>query len=161
MGELIMSNNLKTTVTELLAIFRGSLLAIIPWLEKAKIKWKEGESYDDWDNITESIYANLVCSSLTGEVVSEYGIAKYNFNYNDYTSMSFIEVKNKDNSEKKFAFVAFQSNFSPLDSVKVAELDKTNKVVRYTNLKFDNLEFVFVKNINGKKEVIDSIEVAL
>lgn len=156
-----MSNNWKTSVTELLAIFRGALLSIIPWLEKAKIKWKEGESYDDWDNISESIYMNIVCSSLIGDVASEYGIAKYNFDYNDYTPINFIEVRDKDNSEKKFAFVAFQSNFSPLDSVKVAELDKMNKVVGYTNLKFDSLQFVFVKNINGEREVIDSLEVAL
>ncbi len=161
MGEITMNNNWKTSVTQLLAIFRGALLAIIPWLEKAKIKWKEGEAYGDWDNIAESLYENIVCSSLTGEVASEYGIAKYNFDYNDYASINFIEVRGKDNSEKKFAFVTFQSNFYSFDSVKVAELDKMNQVVGYTNLKFDSLEFVFVKNINGKKEVIDSIEATL
>lgn len=161
MGELTMSINFKTSVTELLAIFRGALLAIIPWIEKAKIKWKEGEAYDDWDNIAASLYKNIVCSSLTGEVALEYGIANYNFNYDDYASINLIEVKSKDNSEKKFAFVAFQSNSSPLDGVKVAELDKTDKVIGYANLKFDDLDFVFVKNINGKKEVIDSIEIAL
>lgn len=156
-----MNNNWKTSVTELLVIFRGALLAIIPWLEKAKIKWKEDEAYDDWDNIAESLYANIVCSSLIGEVATEYQITKYNFNYDNYSSVNFIEVRNKDNSEKKFAFVAFQSGSSALDSVKVAELDKTDKVVGYTNLKFDNLEFVFVKNFNGKKKIINSIEVTL
>ncbi|MBK9381980.1 MAG: hypothetical protein IPN39_11675, partial [Chitinophagaceae bacterium] len=158
MGELIMSNIWKTSVTELLAIFKGALLAIIPWLEKAKIKWEVGEAYDDWDNIAESLYKNIVCSSLAGEVALEYGIAKYNFKYVDYASINFIEVRNIENSERKFAFVAFQSDSSPLDSIKVAELDKYDKVVSYTNLEFDGLEFVFVKNINGKKEVIDSIE---
>lgn len=156
-----MSNNWKSSVTELLAIFKGALLAIIPWLEKAKIKWKEGEAYDDWDNISESLYENIVCSSLIGEIASEYTIAKYNFNYNDYSSIDFIEVMDKDNSEKIFAFVAFQSSFTPLDHIKVAELDKTNKVVGYTYLKPDGLEFVFVKNINGKREVIDEVNVRL
>jgi hypothetical protein len=43
-----MTNKWKTSVTELLAIFRGALLAIIPWLDRANIKWKEGgEAYDD------------------------------------------------------------------------------------------------------------------
>jgi hypothetical protein len=161
MGELTMSNTLKTSVNELLAILRGALLSIIPWIEKAKIKWKEGEAYDDWDNIAESLYKNIVCSSLTGEVASNYSIAKYNFQYEDYSSIDFIEVRSKGYSEKKFAFIAFQSNSSPLDTLRVAELDKTNKVVDYTNLKLDSLEFVFVKNINGKKEVIDSIEIVL
>ena len=161
MGKLTISNSWKTSVTELIVILKGALLAIIPWLEKAKIKWKEGEAYDDWDNIAESLFKNIVCSSLIGEVASEYRIAKYNFNYSDYTSMNFIEVRSKNNFENKFAFVAFQSNFSPLDSVKVAELNKTDKVVNYTDFRFDGLEFVFVKNINGKKEIIHSIEVGL
>jgi len=156
-----MSSNWKTSVTELLVIFRGALLAIMPWLDKAKIKWKEGEAYDDWDNIAESLYANIVCSSLTGEISSEYRIAKYNFNYDDYVSINFLEIRDENNYEKKFAFVAFQSNSYPLDSVKVAELDKMDKVVGFTILRFENLEFVFVKNINGKKEVVDSIEVEL
>jgi hypothetical protein len=161
MGKLIMSNNWKTSVLELLTIFRGALLAVIPWVEKAKIKWKEGQAYDDWENISESLYKNIVCSSLNGEVASEYRIARYNVIYDDYASINFIEVRNRNNFQRKFAFVGFQSDFSPLDSVKVAELDKYYKVVNYNDLKFDGLEFVFVKNINGKKEIIDGIEIAL
>jgi len=95
MGGLIMKNKWTVSVTELLIIFRGALLAIIPWIEKAKIKWKEHEAYDDWDNIAESLYKNIVCSSLTGEVASQYTIAKYNFDYDDYSSVDFIGVRNK------------------------------------------------------------------
>jgi hypothetical protein len=159
MGKLTMNNNWKTSVGELLGIFREALLAIIPWLEKAKIKWKEGEAYDDWDNIAEALYKNIVCSSLAGEIVCKYTIAEYNFDYDDYASIDFIEVRSKGTSGKKFAFVSFQSNSSPLDSVKVAELNKKDQVVGYSSLKFDSLEFFFVKNINGKKEVIDNIGV--
>ena len=39
-----MNNNWKTSVNELLEIFRSALIAIIPWLEKARIKWKEGQA---------------------------------------------------------------------------------------------------------------------
>lgn len=156
-----MSNNWKTTVTDLLVIFQGALISIIPWLEKAKIKWKDEEAYDDWDNIAESLFKNIVCSSLTGEILPEYSIAKYNFKNDNYSTINFIEVKNNDNSENKFVFIAFQSNSYPLDSIKVAVLDKADKVVGYDSLKFENLEFVFVKNRNGKKEVVDNIKVEL
>jgi len=105
------------------------------------------------------------CASKGGaparEIASEYEIAKYNFNYDDYASINFIEVRGKDNSEKKLAFVSFQSNSFQLDSVQVAELDKTDKVVGYTNLKFDSLEFVFVKDINGKRVIVNNLEVRL
>ena len=85
-----MNINWNTSVTELIRIFRGALLSIIPWLEKAKIKWNEGEAYDDWDNIVESLYLNLVCSTLNGEVSVENNIAKYNFTYSDYSTINFI-----------------------------------------------------------------------
>ncbi len=156
-----MSNIWKTSVSELLTIFKGALLAIIPWLEKAKIKWKEGEAYDDWDNIADSLYRNIVCSSLTGGVTSDYPIAKYNFHYEDYSLVDFIQVKSERYSDKYLVFVAFQSISASLDSIKVAELDKSNKVVKHFDLKREDLELVFVKNNKGKKEVIDKVDVML
>ena len=156
-----MNNNWKTSVTELLVIFRGALLSIIPWIEKAKIRWKEGEAYDDWDNIAEALYNNIVCSSLAGEVASVYTIAKYNFLYEDYNFVDFIGMECKSNLEKKFVFMAFQSDSSPFDSIKAAELDNSNAVIKVTTLKFDDLKFAFVKNIDGRIEVMDEIEIVL
>jgi hypothetical protein len=154
-----MNSNWKTSVTELIVIFRGALLSLIPWLEKAKIKWSEEESYDDWDSIVEALYLNIVCSTLIGEISSEYKIAKYNFYYDSYKSLNFIRALDKNNPEKTFVFIDFKSSIHPLDKVKVAELDKLDKIVGYTYLKFEDIDFVYVKNINGKKEFIESIEV--
>jgi hypothetical protein len=156
-----MNNNWKTSVSELLEIFRGALIAVIPWLEKAKIKWKNSEAYDDWDNIAKTLYENIVCSSLTGEVASEYSIAKYDFNYDDYSSIDFILVKNKNQVHIKYAFVSFQSITNPLDSLRVAKLDKSNRVIEYINLKLEEVGFVLVKNNKGKEELIDEIEIII
>lgn len=161
MGKLNMDNNWTTSVNELIFIFRGALIAIIPWLEKAKIKWKEGEAYDDWDNIAESLYRNVVCSSLTGEIASDYSIAKYNFEYEDYSLIDFIQVRSKNYPDKCFAFVSFQSNSFPLDCVNVVELNEADKVLGNMNLKINDLEFNFVKNKKGKKEIINEIKVKL
>lgn len=161
MGKLSMNNIWETSVTELLEIFKGSILAVIPWLEKAKIKWNEGEAYDDWDNIVEVLYQNIVCSSLSGETSSEYKIAKYNFIYDNYSSLNYIAVRDENNYNERFAFVSFHSESFAMDSIKIAKLDKTNNVVGYNNLKLEGLNFVFVKHINGMKEVIDEIVVLL
>lgn len=171
MGAVIINNNIwKTSVNELLHIFEGALLAVIPWLEKAKINWKEGEAYDDWDNIVEAIYGNIVYASLEcsplyisskGEVMCEYSIAKYNFHYEDYSSMDFIGVKCMNNPEKQYAFVAFQSNVTPFDSVKVAELDNKEKLLGYVSFKNENLEFSYIKRSDGIRKIIREIEVLL
>lgn len=161
MGELILENNWNTSVNELLIIFRGSLLSIVPWLEKANIKWKDEESYDDWENIALVLYENIVCASLVGEVLPEYSIAKYGFTYDDYSGVDYLKVMSKEYSEKSLALISFQSFSSPLDSVKVAILDNDDKVIGHLTLSQVGLEFLFVKNKNDKKYVIDNITVIL
>jgi hypothetical protein len=151
----------KTSVNELFTIFRGALLSIIPWLEKAKIKWKDGESYDDWDNIVKVLYENIVCSSLAGEVLIEYPIAKYDFHYDDYSGIDYIKVNSRIQHDKNLSFVSFQSESSAFDKVKVAVLDKADKVIGHLTLKLDDLEFVLVKNKNGKKEIINNLNIIL
>ena len=156
-----MEDKWKTTVTELFTIFRGALISIIPWIEKAKINWKEGDYYDDWDNIVSVLYYNIVCSSLYGEVADEYILSKYAFEYSNYLGMDFILVRKKDFDDNKLAFVSFQSINSPLDSIKVAILDDSYKTVDYIKLKLDDLEFSFVKNTSSTKEILTDIEVIL
>lgn len=157
-----MANYWLTTVNELLSIFRGALIALIPWIEKAQIKWKDGEYYDDWDNITESIFNNIVCSSLISEVASKYNIARYSFLCLDLSTIDFIQVISKCHPDKHFAFVSYQSNAFPFDSVKVAELDKSYKVIGYLNLNLEDLDFAYVKkNIDGKRDILTDIEVFL
>lgn len=137
-----------------MTIFRDALLALIPTFEKAKIAWKEGEAYDDFDNIVEALYNNIVCSSLTGEVASQYNIPRYWGRYDDYASMDFIEVKN--GIGKRFAFIAYQTEKIPFDTISEAD-----KVVGYSNIKFESATFIFIKNNNGTRDHIDNLEVIL
>ena len=73
-----MEDNLKISVDELMRNFRGALIAIIPWLERAKIKWKRGESYDDWDSIAETLYTSIVLNSINSEMINTQ-VADYDF----------------------------------------------------------------------------------
>lgn len=154
-----MSVTWNTSTTEILTIFRDAILALIPTFEKAKIAWKEGEAYDDFDNIVEALYSNIVCSSLTGEVASQYNMPRYCGRYNYYASMDFIEVKN--GTGKRFAFIAYQTEKTPFDIIQVAELDEAGKVIGYSNVKFEGATFIFIKNNNGRRDHIDNIEVVL
>jgi len=151
----------STTVTELVSIFRGSLIAVIPWLEKAKIKWREGESYDDWDNIAECHYENIVCNSLTGQTALEYNIAKYSMDYKNYSNLDFILAKSTQHKEKILVFVAFQTETTPLDTVKVAWIDNSFCVVDYLTLKHEALIYSYVKRNGGTERVVDEISITL
>jgi hypothetical protein len=155
------SNNWSTTVNELLEIYRGSLIAVIPWLEKARISWKDGESYDDWDNVSMTLYNNIVCSSLCSEVAQEYPIAKYDYWYKDYSEKSFIIVNGNDINDKICAFVSFQSITTPLDNIKLAVLDKSYNNKEFLMIKNCDLEYIFSKYHNGVRENLKEITVML
>lgn len=161
MGELIMNTILQISVTELLILFKESLSALIPWIEKVKIRWKEGEAYDDWDNIAEALYKNIVCASLIGEVAIDYPLANYNFIYDNYSILDFIEVKSKVHTDKRMAFISFSSNKYPLDNVKIAYIDSDCNNIGCSFLENNDLTYVYIKKQEGREIIIDKIKVTL
>ena len=161
MGLITMDKYLEMSINELISIFRGSLIALIPWLDKAKIKWEDGVAYDDWDNIVESLYQNIVCASLVGEVLAEYNIAKYNYYYKDFTSIEFIEVKTSVESREQYVFIGFQSISTYFDSVKVAIINDNYELIRYSNIDYKDTSFSYVKRLGSKKFTINSLKIRL
>jgi len=159
MGRLDKNNMWKTSVSELLSIFRGASLSIIPWVEKAKIKWHDNEAYDDWDNIILGLYQNIVCSSLEGEVKLDYAIAKYGFEYVNYSELDYIIVKSDMHRDKLLVFVSFNSLEKPFDSVKVAVLGEGEKVMKHFILNMTDLKFAYAKRIGNEKVVVEQISV--
>jgi len=154
-----MSNNWKTSITEIVTVFRGALLAIIPWVEKAKIKWKDGESYDDWDNIAQVLFENIVCSSIYGEVLSEYSLSSYDFQYNNYSDLDYIKVKSNRHIDKYLVFVSFQTKSTSLDMVKVAVLNDLEEVIDFLYIEVSDAKFSLVKSKGSIRENIEIIEI--
>jgi hypothetical protein len=144
-----MENIWQTSVNELMGIFRGSLLSLIPWLEKARINWKEGEAYDEFDNIAESLYKNIVCSSLFGETLDEYPIANYDLIYKDYSELNFVRVLSNVHKDKLLAFISLQSVNNTFDSVKTVSLDSAFHPVEYLVLDLANVDFSYYDNLQS------------
>ena len=161
MGEIIENNQFIVSVNELIKVFRDTLISVIPFLEKVKIEWRQGQSYDDWDNISMTLYQNIVCSSLYGEVRNEYPINKYEFAYNDFSKLDYILVYCKEYSDKKLAFISFQSVNTYLDYVKVAVLNNLEINIGYLELRQGNLEFSFNKRTLGKRELKNEIMIVV
>ena len=73
----------QTSLTELLGIFRQALSVLVPIVEQAKISWREGEAYDDWDGIASSLFENIVVNSLefAQEISFDLRMPKYDLLY--------------------------------------------------------------------------------
>lgn len=84
----------STTLTELLGVLRQALAALVPVAEKARIPWRDGEAYDDWDAIAACLYDNLVVRPISCAAEVEPGITlpKYDMLYPSYRG-AFIQVE--------------------------------------------------------------------
>lgn len=152
----------STNVDELMEVFGGASLALMPWLEKARIGWKEHEAYDDWDNIVTALYENIVCASLFGDVATEYDMARYEFRYDDYAAISHIRVRMRGQEDADMAFVSFPGVVRPMDMVRVAVLDARGRVTGTRMLEHQDLEYFFVqRRDDGSTSIMDRLEVML
>jgi len=149
-----MENTWETSINELISIYWNALNSILPWLEKAKIPWKEGESYDDYDAIASALYENIVIKSVNAQEKYNGDFSKYNFHYKEYSLKDYIGVE--ISSKIKMAFVSFQSIHGQNDKVKVALLDESENLVGYDSIDYTKCSFNLSKSAGGKR-VADSI----
>lgn len=122
---------LETTVDNLVHIFRGALVSLVPWLDKVKIGWQEPNNYDDWDSIVNNLYSNIVLRSIEYSpplpAAEETSFLEYENSDLDFTRQSFIEVvplpshKTWNESFKEnpvLVFYGFGTKDEPFDRVK-------------------------------------------
>jgi hypothetical protein len=86
----------NTTLNELLEVFRSALRAVAPVLERAQIRHQEHLAYDDWDNIAQCLFANIVERSVASasQVVAgrQLQFPDYATLYTDYSQSALILV---------------------------------------------------------------------
>jgi len=119
----------RTTTTEIIEIFRESLIVLAPVMEKAHLSWKEGEAYDEWDRIASSLFEGVVVSALQwglrpGEF-TEVHLPAYDMIYPDYHEFSFIECMNDSPPlDSYLLFHRFITRDNPFDTVQCHQVEK-------------------------------------
>jgi hypothetical protein len=83
-----------TSIHELMTIFKESLICLKEPLKKAQISWDKAKSYDDWDDICQSLFRNFVANSIYHSHADGVSLEEFNFelfshrkNYDDYLFM--------------------------------------------------------------------------
>jgi hypothetical protein len=149
-----------TTVTEVLMIFRDGLAALIPTMERAKLSWREGEAYDEWDEIAQSLFKSIVITALqwglTQDEYTDVCVPAYGTLYDNYSEFSFLELTDEStDSEDHLLFHSFGSREHPLDTIKCIEISSEgDKVSKDFIMKcVSGPEFVFQHRLRSGKLV--------
>lgn len=121
-----------TSVTQLLQVFRETLLALIPAMEAAHIPWKDGEAYDEWDEVSQCLYRNVVARSLHashGRDVSLLDmLPPYNMNVQSYRNRGVL-LASGPQINGAAVFVGLSSIDAPFDTVDCVCVDDAGDVV--------------------------------
>lgn len=109
-----------TTVTEVVGVFRDALIALIPSLERARIPWRDGEAYDDFDALAQAAYDTYVLNAFrfgltTNEEVIR--VPPWDLHVTTYAESDWIEVVSNDVAERPLALVGFKTRDTPFDTV--------------------------------------------
>ena len=126
-------SNWRTNITELMSIFRDSLVALVPTLDRARISWRKPDAYDDWDEIVEALYRSIVIRSIECSFPDEPTIPfpKYGFQYEQYQDVSFIDVRPESGGCTGFLlFVEFETFKSPFDTIECCHIDGKGRVLQ-------------------------------
>jgi hypothetical protein len=110
----------RTTVTDVVGVFRDALIALIPSLERARIPWRDGEASDDFDALAKAAYATYVLSAFRfGLTTDEEAIhvPPWDLYVTTYAESDWIEVISNDTAERPLALVGFKTRDTPFDTV--------------------------------------------
>jgi hypothetical protein len=111
-------------VTELVGIFRSGLLALLPVMDAARIRWAGLGVYDPWEEIERTLFSSIVGSCVENSTPSGLRpLAAYGLTYTDYLAHSFISERSLRIEGTTNALVELQTSQEPFDVALFHELD--------------------------------------
>lgn len=114
-----------TTIGELVRIFHDALAAVAPILERARIHSDELRAYDDWDEIAQALFENVVVRSIrwSQEANHDIDLGRYATLGQRRGDAPRLVVQG-DRGDKWRTFHSIVSRQQPFDTVKALEGDE-------------------------------------
>ena len=123
-------------VTQLARIFRKGLLALLPVMDAARIRWVEPGVYDPWENIERTLYSSIIASCVENASPEKTPpLAEYGSRYRSYEARSFISDRVLRSEGRVNAFLELSTVNEPFDVARFSELDGALAPTGRTTLK--------------------------
>jgi hypothetical protein len=151
-----------TSVDELVRLFGDGIRALIPIAERARMQWKEPNSYDDWEHICEALFRSIVIRSISfaDGIGTSLPVPDYDRRINSYARNSFV---GDSNSKDPVALICFETDASPFDACLFALLDRNLNVIGNRRVAAAGIKFNLSRHAQdgGALELVDELTVSL
>ncbi len=107
----------RTTVTDVVGVFRDALIALLPSLERARIPWRDGAASDDFDRLAQAAYDTYVLSAFRFGLTTDeeaVHVPPWGLHVTTYAESDWIEVVSNDVAERPLALVGFKTRDTPV-----------------------------------------------
>ncbi|WP_041430869.1 hypothetical protein [Synechococcus sp. PCC 6312] len=151
----------SVSITELVNLFKGALLALSPWLIRAKIPITIFAAYDDYDEICTLLFQKIVVASLSEALIDYNPLADYGLVRNNYYDRSFISVHREDGDKEQLSLIAFEFENEKQLFLKVATLGSDLNVIDIHQLIPDRVRFGLVRNLGTTTNEIFELKVEI
>lgn len=164
--ERIQQETWRTSVTELMLIFRSALVSLVPSMEQARIAWREPEAYDDWDDIAATLYHNIVVRSLQWSelgderlTLPEYGLVRPQYS----GSVIVVDSEHGRRDQGLPVFVGFSTRDTPFDRIlrNPIQPDALKSYGKTESLPIEGAKFELIRLDDGERKKLHSLAVEL
>jgi len=155
---------ISLSINDLLLSFKGSINSLIPWLEKIKMPYDKLSSYDDWDEISSTLFRTIVLNSIINStddiddniIFSEYGII-----YENYRDYSFLFIDNKSDDYFQ-VFNEFVCEHTEFNKILVSNIDKIDYTLRETIIiECNDVSVSLFLNMRDQYRIVNRINIIL
>ena len=159
-----------TTPTELIQILRAAFISLVPVAERARIPWREGEAYDDWDELAEALYDKFVVRPLQWAVLESgtppLQAPAYDLLVDSYADVGVLIVRREDlpASPYQMVFHSLCTTEEPFDTVGFRQVDSLWLPVgdRIHRCPFERTQFeLCYLGIDGARRTADQLTIEL
>jgi hypothetical protein len=153
-------------VSELIGLFQEALQVLAPVMVRAQIQYTEDTAYDDWDNIAQCLYENMVCRSIrfATEIDETIDLPAYAMLYETYSHTALVQMEDLSKpAAGPFAFHSFVTRKHPFDTavgIQLRDDYKTATSVRH-EAGFDRVQFKLVLRDRTETRTISELDIVL
>jgi hypothetical protein len=105
-------------ITKPVSLFRKALVVLLPVMDKAGIEWREGRTYDPWEDIERTLFHSLIGSCVENATPRALPLAAYGLFRPTYAACSFLVASAIDNA----VFLKLATRSQPFDEAVFLEL---------------------------------------
>ena len=153
----------KYKINHMMLNFRDALISLVPVFDAIDVDWKhEEDQYEEFDEISETLFRNLVVRDLARAFESENLLQslQYGFQPTNHNTDSYIGIRPKGDGLSIGRFLSFTTTNSPFDKITYIPTSNSDLKNACQVVPVEDFDFLFCHR-NRQNQVQEIFEISV